>query len=108
MLARQGRDTVQRLPLGWVRPWVLIHDGAFTIALASKEDAAIFFFFLLHIKVSGSTACFGSASLCCDSANRQNITHFLTAIFSFQSFIVAFSTHCHQLPFEFKVSSWRA
>lgn len=55
MLARQGRDTVQRLPLEWARPRVLIHDGAFTIALASKEDAAFIYLFLLHIKVSNST-----------------------------------------------------
>lgn len=41
MLACQGRDAVQRLPPGWARHWVLIHDEALTIALASKEDAAI-------------------------------------------------------------------
>lgn len=35
---------VQWLPLGWARQWVLIHDKALTIALASKEDAAITLF----------------------------------------------------------------
>lgn len=41
MLACQGRDMVQWSPLGWERQWVLIHDEAFTIALASKEDTDI-------------------------------------------------------------------
>lgn len=44
MLACQGRDAVLRVPPvppGWARHWALIHDEALTIALASKEDAAI-------------------------------------------------------------------
>ena len=49
MLACQGRDMVQQSPLGWARLWVLIHDEAFTIALASKEDTAIT---LLHTQAS--------------------------------------------------------
>lgn len=44
MLLCQGRDMVLWLPLGWARQWVLIHDKALTIALASKEDAAITLF----------------------------------------------------------------
>lgn len=49
MLACQGRYMVQWSPLGWARRWVLIHDEALTIALASKEDTAIT---LLHSQAS--------------------------------------------------------
>lgn len=49
MLACQGRDMVQWLPLEWARQWMLIHDKALTIALASKEDTAIT---LLHSQAS--------------------------------------------------------
>lgn len=49
MLACQGRDMVQWLPLGWARHRVLIHDKALIIAPASKEDTAIT---LLHSQAS--------------------------------------------------------
>lgn len=52
MLACQGRDVVQRLPPGWARHWVLIHDRALTIALASKEDAAVS---LLHSRATSTS-----------------------------------------------------
>lgn len=53
MLACQGRDMVQWSPLGWARQWVLIHDKTLTIALASKEAAAIT---LLHSQASIKSA----------------------------------------------------